>query len=416
MKKLILIALLSTLFSTYSLSQDYALFIHGFEGSAESWINSGTPNDWKIANIIDDYVVVSYQTSELKTSTGQQQVISRIVSKMVQKDPTGSANWILVGHSMGGLVARAGYDKIKNNSSTQHFNIKAVITVGAPNQGARATAVSLEPVSGYKNVQPVLNTFVQRTTEPLGDVHQWVGSLTSLAAPDALSQLEKAPELIEDAINKIKYFENASVSNNIKDVIGVNGSLIQDINSGQFSEPSFKRSIIGAEKRFIIVRSANEILGNNSGNEYSTLQNFDDIRWFYKANANAWDTQQIMETILWQFNKAKESRRKRDRWNRGRTALDNIDNTWGIMIDSYKTEYTTIYTWDYVCSGTIFNPPIPPDPYSDPCWEQVPHNVSYDVPTKNDVIVGPDYAVWSPWQNPNDRNINWYYDDIPANG
>ena len=36
--------------------------------------------------------------------------------------------------------------------------------------------------------------------------------------------------------------------------------------------------------------------------------------------------------------------------------------------------------------------------------------------TKNDVLIGPEYAVWSPGQNPNDRVNNWFYDDIPQDG
>lgn len=29
---------------------------------------------------------------------------------------------------------------------------------------------------------------------------------------------------------------------------------------------------------------------------------------------------------------------------------------------------------------------------------------------------GPDYAVWNPNDDPGDGNINWYYDDVPADG
>jgi len=36
--------------------------------------------------------------------------------------------------------------------------------------------------------------------------------------------------------------------------------------------------------------------------------------------------------------------------------------------------------------------------------------------TKNDVLIGPEYAVWSPGQNPNDRANNWFYDDTPQDG
>ena len=45
-----------------------------------------------------------------------------------------------------------------------------------------------------------------------------------------------------------------------------------------------------------------------------------------------------------------------------------------------------------------------------------PVYLTITVPTKNDVIVQPEYATWSPGQDPNDRITNWLYDDIPADG
>lgn len=43
--------------------------------------------------------------------------------------------------------------------------------------------------------------------------------------------------------------------------------------------------------------------------------------------------------------------------------------------------------------------------------------IQYDVPTKNDVLIGPEYAVWSPGQSPTNANgINYYYDDVPSRG
>jgi hypothetical protein len=50
------------------------------------------------------------------------------------------------------------------------------------------------------------------------------------------------------------------------------------------------------------------------------------------------------------------------------------------------------------------------------CWEYQYFPVNIPVATKNDVIIGPDYAVWNPGEAPNDRNINWYYDDLPTDG
>lgn len=324
----------------------------------------------------------------------------------------------MVGHSLGGLIARAGFSALENTPITQHLDIRAVLAVATPHQGARATHVSLGPVSGYKNVEPVVDEFELRTTEPLGDIHGAIAVLTSLASPDALEQLENAPELIAGAVQGLEYYEDASVQNSVKDVIGLSGSLIQEINSGQLGEPVFKRSLIGAEKRFIPVRAANEAMGPGTGNEQATVDNFDDIRWFYRANANAWDAQQIAETISLQFNQAKQSRRKRDSWNRGRNALDHIDSYWGEMIDSYVIESVEVPQWVYICTNDDPGDPgqFPPPTGEGDCWEWQYIAVNMPIATKNDVIVGPHYAVWNPGEDPNDRDINWYYDDVPADG
>ncbi len=42
---------------------------------------------------------------------------------------------------------------------------------------------------------------------------------------------------------------------------------------------------------------------------------------------------------------------------------------------------------------------------------------AFSAPTKNDVLIGPEYAVWSPGQHPLVENgINYYYDDVPTDG
>lgn len=42
---------------------------------------------------------------------------------------------------------------------------------------------------------------------------------------------------------------------------------------------------------------------------------------------------------------------------------------------------------------------------------------AFSAPTKNDVLIGPEYAVWSPGQDPLVSNgLNFYYSDVPADG
>jgi hypothetical protein len=41
---------------------------------------------------------------------------------------------------------------------------------------------------------------------------------------------------------------------------------------------------------------------------------------------------------------------------------------------------------------------------------------AFSAPTKNDVLIGPEYAVWNSGQSPNDEVLNFYYDDVPTVG
>lgn len=100
----------------------------------------------------------------------------------------------------------------------------------------------------------------------------------------------------------------------------------------------------------------------------------------------------------------------------------------GTAMAKPKPEYHTTTTWVYVgCDGDggpIITDPIPSinplqslgDPDCDG-WEPVYNTEVVLVPTKNDVIIGPDYAVWNPNDDPNDDSgPNRYYDDVPADG
>lgn len=416
MKWLITTLLIIAGISTQVSAQDYALFIHGFEGSGESWISSGTPSDWVNAGVIDDYVVISYQTGELATPAGQAAVIQRIATEMALKDPAATGRWVLVGHSMGGLVARAGYHSLKTTPSTQMYNILGVLTVGAPHQGARASHVSIGPEQGYINVEYTLNDFEQTIREPLNSVHPSVNDFVAQYAPNALDQIDKAPDLLRTARSRIEFFEEASVNNNVKDIIGLNGSLIQEINSGQLLEPTHKRSVIGTEKEFVLVRTANEIIPPRTGDEYATLENFDQIRLFISVNGTLWHGQQVIDDISLDFAAAKESRRIRDRWVDAGARLDRIDGFWGVMIDSYINMPVDVSGWVYICE--ISDPDQLPadDGQGGDCWEWQTTQMMLPVLTKNDVIVGPDYAVWNPGESPNDQSKNWYYDDMTADG
>lgn len=422
---LVLIIVLTTLSAALG-QQKMALFLHGFEGDADSWLSANTPQQWVSEGIVDGYVNFTYRTTELAPDS-----LVFLFSKFANTLNTidfPNTEWVIVAHSLGGFVSRLGYNQIKSNPLTQHINIKAILTLGTPHQGARATGVSLSPYSTeHIYVKPVFDEFEYRMLQPLSEVHSVVGFITGLTNPDALGELQNAPLHLKTIYGTLAFWEQASILNNAKALIGVDGSVINAINSPFNHQPQYRRSIIGAEKKFIPVRSASENLDIPGSTELSTLNNFDQIRWFYMANRNAWNAEvNALNLLTWPFPNpfAAYARAKRDRWQRGRDAMDNLDVSWGQIIDSYKIVNTYSYGWMPIGSCGGNGGPVVPGEEIIPdteclggvLYEYTQFTVTTLIPEKNDAVVSPSYAVWSSGQQPNDQVINYLYDDVPAEG
>jgi pimeloyl-ACP methyl ester carboxylesterase len=124
-------------FNTYA-QKKIGVFIHGFNGNDEKWSSvSKAPSEFKNNGTIDDYVVFNYDSKELLSENSQAAMFARFVSQMDQKGNRISDEWILIGHSLGGIVSRVLYPSFRSYS----FNVVAVVSIGGPLQGAYATDV-----------------------------------------------------------------------------------------------------------------------------------------------------------------------------------------------------------------------------------------------------------------------------------
>ncbi|TNE70520.1 hypothetical protein EP331_11925, partial [bacterium] len=437
MKKIFLAQLLLVLTILFSVSDSnaqskYAIFIHGFDGNSSSWTGPSVavPQQWKSEGIITDYIAFDYSATELSSNTEKIALLNRMGNLMKTKSPNGE--WIIVGHSLGGIVARAAYHFLKTTAPYNTLNIKAITTIGTPSQGANAAHVSMTATPGFINVGNEIATFRNLIEDPLDEVHSGVATLTGLVAGDALSQLENVPVILDGVFNELQTKVNLSESIPAKDVIGRvdvfnpdPNSLIYQINHQQTLKPQHVRSVIGVEKAFIPIRSANEFMDFNA-TEVSTLKNYDDIRWFYRANANAYDASAVGYTLLLKFGSAATARRKRDKWNRGRAELDAIDSRWGKIIDSYtytaQEEALLIPTG--ICSGGIGDGPggfysvqQAVNPSNEVCIDGTLYEVRIvqyysRIGTKNDGLLTPQSCVWDPGSPLVGYAKNKYYDDV----
>ena len=122
--------------------------------------------------------------------------------------------------------------------------------------------------------------------------------------------------------------------------------------------------------------------------------------------------------------------KKRDKWNKGRAELDNIDTRWGKIIDAYK--YTPYEDVILIPSGTCDGGPgggpggvwsiqesVNPDDYT--CVNGTLYEIQivqgyYRYATKNDGLLTHESCVWDPGSPLVGYSKNKYYDDVPDEG
>ena len=363
---------------------------------------------------------------------------------------------VLVGHSVGGYVARL-LERVINSwdfpSQIATIDVVGVITVATPHQGVRVAGVSVGAESGFKNVLPTMEEYRDKLTIPYntarsGIVGNWVSSGSFiLTGVDAMTQIEDAFNLLDDQIDFLEdqQFIGFDVVVGgvqlghlyLRDIISPGKVFPNLLNSIQ---PSAQvRSIYGVEKYPVPVRIADEVVGD--GNEKATANNYSLFRRYYKAEEDYWETRydihrSIASSWLCLFgcrkreNRAKDiAKGKENLWKDGRYAIENVDNTWGTIIDSYFTEarYITYQRYvgcdnqpeDEIGPGSIFDEPRPID-CIDNGWETVTELVYVHAAQKNDAVTAPQYGVWknSDMQNysATQSKGNFFYGDTGNKG
>jgi hypothetical protein len=392
------------------------------------------PQDWIDRGLIDSYDYFVYETGQIKNDQSRDALIFGLIQRMtVFQQNMPNTDWIFVGHSMGGLVARSIYGAIQQHAP--HLQVKVVITMGTPHQGAPVTEVSFSELPGFINVEPLFNDLAIKVEDPTHHIHPLIQYALTVVRPSALRRLDYVEEYLGQLKDELIKWSDASTGVPARDVIGPHGNVIATINNANFPNPPFKRSIIGTEKQFVAVRSSGEIL-LKKGEELGTLESFNEARDFYKTNRDLWDFSvtalDVQYYICWadpfcdssDLNSRRlNARSNRSLWAEGSASLDNLDVTWGQMTNAFTTQIHTISTVEIVCpnqggfGSDIEFLGIEDQNNLDDCYPQLVYQtITVRLPEKTDLIVTPMYAVWSPGQSPNDQNVNFLYDDTEPDG
>ncbi|MBO6795211.1 MAG: hypothetical protein JJ895_14995 [Balneolaceae bacterium] len=150
--------------TTLHAQKKIGVYIHGFQGGIEKWSQESLAPEKLILSdhILDQYVLLSYETGELE-SDNRLSLLNKFIDQIKNKTCTPSSNgdctfeepnlqtdqFILIGHSLGGLVARVLYPALVNHpiNPSNNVNVVGVISIGSPMQGTGAANVTTDDVS-----------------------------------------------------------------------------------------------------------------------------------------------------------------------------------------------------------------------------------------------------------------------------
>jgi pimeloyl-ACP methyl ester carboxylesterase len=426
----------------------YAAFIHGFafegpdacvkEEGGERWKASGTPDLWKKDRIIDGYVLLKYCDADLYNKTTN--VLQDLTKQLTPKGK--NVQWLLVGHSQGGIVARLLHEHLKKTGAS--VDVRGVLTLASPMQGARPARLSYGRRPGYKNIAPVMDKFMNdvyagpRASAKYNPIMHYINFKTLGLGRRALDIVMtnyywKERGELGQRINDMNYRKRSA------EAIGPNGRIIKRINAAV--DPRRHLSIIGAERALMAARlSSAGLEPQKLSLKVSSFAQFGigavsgdvaDVLFFAKGRTiNPGDEaqsvrlfQELKRQYRWKADKYRVRRwfgmwclmgdcKKYRSWKRGRQALSNIDRTHAKLIDSYRTVRRTGRR--YVCENNRFKASSvgASAKYLNPshCYYKT-YTYYTTIPDKSDGLLGTRTCTWGPNQNPDDRRDNFLFGD-----
>jgi pimeloyl-ACP methyl ester carboxylesterase len=121
------------------------IFLHGLCENDESWSNGakahGTTYPQRVAAETDGTpVLIRYNTGLHISENGQH--LDTLIQQLIENWPVPVTRITLVGHSMGGLVARAATNHATAAGETWHHLVRDIVCLGTPHAGANLEKVA----------------------------------------------------------------------------------------------------------------------------------------------------------------------------------------------------------------------------------------------------------------------------------
>ncbi len=436
------------------------IFIHGFQGSADKWeLESFAPQRLTFTDyVLDGYVTLSYETSELDANN-----LSNLLLEFHNQIATGTCinsngncisyspnyqndRFVLIGHSLGGLVARRLYPALKVSPfpDIDDLNIVGVVNIGGPVQGSGAVEVQAEEISASFNyLQSILTTAWEKRSPVLSFPVQVIDYFHP---QDLSTDFDSLPNFLEILRDSALNYQQHIVENHADELIGRNGSVIIEINNyNELNEdvhPQNFLSIIGAEKEYIPMRMVSHIFSNvpNIEDEQASIEAFNMFLGFSQAHVDTYLTELALQEAAYQpcrfggslflpnycsdvERRMEKAARNAAKWIDAKIEIENIDFYWGELIDSYRIDEYTYQEYIPPCPddgeipGPIFDIQIPTETTcsQNPNGEWRTGTGYIKHADKSDGVVNIHSALWSADDGFDDLN-NEYFDDLGEDG
>ncbi|MEO9884943.1 MAG: hypothetical protein ABJR05_12090 [Balneola sp.] len=451
--KIISAFIISSLIGINGTAQDkIGVFIHGFQGSPEKWTEvSGVPQEWTTGetSILDDFVALGYETEELLTEQAREKLLGDFISEMLDGGKRSlNDNWIIISHSLGGLVARDLYPALKATG----FNIVAVVSIGGPSQGTLATNPNQTFID--ERLTTMRNKIKAALDKEISTVGSAVKYLDWFKGTNISATIDSIPSFLVTARDSALGYTNEIVEHNVHTQIGPEGEVIKRINGYPKNNitlhPPNYLSVIGAEKNKTPIRIAGQIFDGDPllKDEVEMTKQFSNLRTKYfqlhedlyhiSFNYHYGKNLTCRAGLRWfdLWNKCqphednfKRERRYRELWKTAKQELDQIDNIWSKIINSNNLVKHTITEYIPECDAGGEEGPLPGFegfldieqlPYgrvcsSNPGGEFIQTDYFYPVPDKNDGVVTTKSVLWDKNHTFND-DYNQYNSDVPHDG
>jgi hypothetical protein len=259
--------------------------------------------------------------------------------------------------------------------------------------------------------------------------------------------LSLIPDYIAEARDSALGYSKEILRYQVSDLIGVEGSVIEEINllnkTNAALHPPNYLSIIGAEKAKVPIRMSGHIYTNEESlkDEVEMVKLVEDLRVkYFQRHEDLYHASFVLNYSLnlacrarlrwfdyWNKCQPREDAFKRDRqrrelWKTAKQEIDQIDNIWSTMINSYRFETFTYQEYLPPCEGTrlpvsFFNEQVFDsfDCSLDPSGEYITKEYTVKYPEKHDGVVNISSALWSKGDGFIDTN-NRLFGDIPHDG